>query len=153
MTNKVRKAIMIRSKLGNKFLKDKNKQSRNDYLKQRNLCVTLICRARRQYFSSVDPNMVANNKKFWKTINPLISDKISHRYRINLTKGRKIITEDLQIAEIFSSYLSNVIPRLCDRNVPIEPGNACFQNSVSTEQSINSKIIPEFSLLIKSWKE
>ena len=144
---------MIRSKLGNKFLKDKNKQSRYDYLKQRNLCVTLICRARRQYSFSVDPNMVANNKKFWKTSNPLISDKISDRYRINLTKGRKIITEDLQIAEIFSSYLSNVIPRLCDRNVPIEPGNACFQNSVSTEQSINSKIIPEFSLIIKSWKE
>ena len=74
---------MIRSKLGNKFLKDKNKQSRYDYLKQRNLCVTLICRARRQYFFSVDPNMVANNKKFWKTSNPLISDKISDRYRIN----------------------------------------------------------------------
>ena len=70
--------------------------------------------------------MVAKNKKFWKTINPLISDKISDRYRINLTKGRKIITEDLQIAEIFSSYLSNVIPTLCDRNVPTEPGNACF---------------------------
>ena len=70
MTNKVRKAIMIRSKLGNKFLKDKNKQSRNDYLKQRNLCVTLICRARRQYFSSVDPNMVANNKKILENNQP-----------------------------------------------------------------------------------
>ena len=41
MTKEVRKAIMIRSKLRNKFLKDKNEQSRNDYRKQRNLCVAL----------------------------------------------------------------------------------------------------------------
>ena len=31
MTKEVRKAIMIRSKLRNKFLNDKNEQSRNDY--------------------------------------------------------------------------------------------------------------------------
>ena len=36
MTKEVRKAIMIRSKLRNKFLKDENEQSRNDYRKQRN---------------------------------------------------------------------------------------------------------------------
>ena len=42
MTKEVRKAIMIRSKLRNTFLKDKNEQSRNDYRKQRNLCVALV---------------------------------------------------------------------------------------------------------------
>ena len=38
MTKEVRKAIMIRSKLRNKFLKDENEQSKNGYGKQRNLC-------------------------------------------------------------------------------------------------------------------
>ena len=46
MTKEVRKAIMIRSKLRNKFLKDKNEQSRNDYRKQRNLCVASVRRAK-----------------------------------------------------------------------------------------------------------
>ena len=36
MTKDVRKVIAIRSKLRNKFLKDENGQSRNDYRKQRN---------------------------------------------------------------------------------------------------------------------
>ena len=54
MTKKVRKAMMIRSKLRNKFLMDKNKQSKNDYRKQRKLCVSLIHREKQEYFSSLD---------------------------------------------------------------------------------------------------
>ena len=54
MTKKVRKAILIKSKLRNKFVKDKNEQSRNDYRKQRTLCVALVRRAKQQYFSSLD---------------------------------------------------------------------------------------------------
>ena len=63
MTKEVRKAIMIRSKLRNKFLKHKNERSRNDYRKQHNLCVTLIPRARQQSFSSLDLSLIADSKK------------------------------------------------------------------------------------------
>ena len=66
MTKEIRKAIMIRSKLRNKFLKDKNEQSRNDYRKQRNLCVALVRRAKQQYFSSFDLSLIADNKNFGK---------------------------------------------------------------------------------------
>ena len=122
---------MIRSKLRNTFLKDKNEQSRNDYRIQRNLCVALVRRAKQQYFSSLDLSLIADNKKFWKTVKPLFSDKISHKDIISLTQDGKTITEDLPIVEIFSNYFSNVIRSLCDRNVPTEPGIACSQNTVS----------------------
>ena len=46
MTREIRKAVMIRSELRNNFLKGKNEQSRNDYRKQRNLCVALVRRAK-----------------------------------------------------------------------------------------------------------
>ena len=62
MIKEVRKAIMMRSKLRNKFLQDKNEKSRNDYRKQRNLCVALVRRAKQQYFSSLDLNLIADNK-------------------------------------------------------------------------------------------
>ena len=132
MTKEVRKAIMIRSKLRNKFLKDKNEQSRNGYRKKRNLCVALVCRAKQQYFSSLDLSLIADNKKFWKTVKPLFSDKISHKDIISLTEDGKTITEDLPIAEIFNNYFSRVILSLCDRNVPAKPGIACSQNTDST---------------------
>ena len=65
-------------------------------------------------FSSLDLSLIADNKKFWKTVKPLFSDKISHKNIISLTEDRKIITEDLLIAEIFNNYFSNVIQSLCD---------------------------------------
>ena len=46
MTKQVKIAIMIRSKLSNKFLRDKNEQLRNNYREQRNLCVALVRMAR-----------------------------------------------------------------------------------------------------------
>ena len=89
MTKEVRKAIMMRSKLRNKFLQDKNEKSRNDYRKQRNLCVALVRRAKQQYFSSLDLSLIADNKKFWKTVKPLFSDKISHKDIISFTEDGK----------------------------------------------------------------
>ena len=61
MTKEVRKAIMMRSKLRNKFLKDKNEQSRNDYRK-----LALVRRAKQQYFSSLDLSFIAILKIFGK---------------------------------------------------------------------------------------
>ena len=95
----------------------------------------LFRRAKQQYFSSLDLSLIADNKKFWKTVKPLFSDKISHKDIISLTEDVKTITEDLPIAEIFNNYFSNVIRSLCDQNVPTEPGIICSQNKVST--SIN----------------
>ena len=92
MTKEVRTSIIIRSKLRNKFLKDKNEQSRNDYQKQRNLRVTLIRRARQQYFSSLDLSLIDDNKNFLKTVTPLFSDKTSHGDITSLTKYGKTIT-------------------------------------------------------------
>ena len=50
--------------------------------------------------------IAANKKKFWKTVKPLFSDKISHKDIISLTEDGKTITEDLPIAEIFNIYFS-----------------------------------------------
>ena len=131
MIKEARKALMIRSKLRDKFLKHRNEQSRNDR-KYHNLCLVLVRRAKQHYFSSLDLSLIADNRKFLKTVKPLFSDKISRKDILNLTVDGKAITEDLPISEIFNNYFSNIIRSLCDRNVPTESGIACSQNRVST---------------------
>ena len=54
MTKSLRKEIMLRSRLRNKFLKTKTEESKQLYNKQRNLCVTLLRKAKRNYFSELD---------------------------------------------------------------------------------------------------
>ena len=80
MTEEVRKAIMIRSKLRTRFLQDKNEQSRNEYREQRNWCVALVRRAKQQYFSSLDLSLIADNKNFGKQSN----DSFQTRFLIKL---------------------------------------------------------------------
>ena len=73
-----------------------------------------------------------NNKEFWETVKSLLPDKTSHKDIISLMEDGKTITEDLQVAEIFSNYFSNIIRRFCNRNVPTDPGTASPLNTIST---------------------
>ena len=47
MNKTLSKAIMQRSKLRNLFLKKRTEENRNNYVKQRNLCVTLLQKSKR----------------------------------------------------------------------------------------------------------
>ena len=62
---------MLRSRLCNKFLKTKTEEPKQLYNKQRNLWVTLLRKAKRNYFAELDNMILKDNKKTWKTVNPL----------------------------------------------------------------------------------
>ena len=79
MTKQFRKAIMKRSKLRNGFLKDRNDASQSVYGKQHNLCVTLLRKARKQYFLNLEPKLITNKKNVWESVKPLLSDKKSSK--------------------------------------------------------------------------
>ena len=70
MTKSLRKEIMLCSRLRNKFLKTKTEESKQLYNKQRNLCLTLLRKAKRNYFSELGKKVLKDNRKFWKIVNP-----------------------------------------------------------------------------------
>ena len=57
------------SKLRNDFLKDRNDASQSAYRKQRNLCVTLLQKAKKQHFSNLEPNLITDNKNLRNLLN------------------------------------------------------------------------------------
>ena len=54
MNETLSKAIMQRSKLRKLFLKKRTEENRNNYVKQRNLCVTLLQKSKREFFGSLN---------------------------------------------------------------------------------------------------
>ena len=58
---------MKRARLTNKFLSDRAEMSRKKYKKQRNPCVNLLKRAKKEHFANLDINSISENKKFWQT--------------------------------------------------------------------------------------
>ena len=71
----LRKEIMIRSKLRNKFKKSRTSVNLQNYRKQRNKCTKVLRKAKQQYFNNLNSKSITDTKKFWKTVKPLFSNK------------------------------------------------------------------------------
>ena len=75
MSKALRKAIMHRSKLKNIYNKKMDRVNWENYKKQRNFCVTLLRRTKKEYFQNLNVKDLSDNKKFWKIIKPYFSNK------------------------------------------------------------------------------
>ena len=100
---------MYRSQLKNKFHRNRTHQNKLNYRKQRNKCVNLVRQARRNFFTNLDIRQVQNNKRFWKTVKPLLSNKSKSSDKIILTEHDSIITDNEEIAETLNDYFINIV--------------------------------------------
>ena len=62
MMKKLSKAIMLRTKLRNQFLKTRTSEAKLKYNKQRNLCVSLLRKTKRNYYENLNLNDISDNK-------------------------------------------------------------------------------------------
>ena len=106
------KAIMHRSKLRNQFLKLQIHESRLRYDKQRNLCVTLLRKAKKKYYTDLKMSEINDNKKFWKNVKPIFGNKSKGNKNIALEEVNKVITNDGKLAQTFDEYFVNIAPSL-----------------------------------------
>ena len=69
---------------------------------------------------------ITDNKKFWKTVKPLVSDKISHKETINLAVNDTILSDDQVVADTFNNYFNKIVKNLLaitNKNFPKEVTN------------------------------
>ena len=121
MNKIISKAIMNRSRLKNRFLKNPNDTNKCNYNKQRNYCVNLIKREKKKYYNNLNLNKITDNKKFWTTIKPLFSDKNNSTRNITLIENDIIISSDKSVAEIMNDFFSNVVEKMQIRGFNTEP--------------------------------
>ena len=88
---------MLRSKLRNRYLKLKTEITYSEYKKQRNVCTSLLRKAKRDYFRNLDPSNVTDNKKFWRAIKPLFSEKTITKENIILVE-KNVHNKDSNVA-------------------------------------------------------
>ena len=94
MNNEIFKAIMTRTRLRNRFLKNRSNRNRNLFRKQRNLCVSLLRKSKKGYFSNLNEKQITDNKLYWKTVKPFLSNKVQSSERINLTDENDSLVTD-----------------------------------------------------------
>ena len=72
MTKTLRKAVMHRSKLKNILNKKRSEDDWTNYENQRNFCVNLVRKTKKDYFQNLN---IRDNRKFWKTVKPYFTNK------------------------------------------------------------------------------
>ena len=112
MTKELKKAIMHRSKLKNKFNRNRTDDNWNKYKQQRNKCVAMLRRTKLHYYKHLDTHDLADNRTFWKTIKPVFTDKIQISQPISLLEKGEIINDDVKITEVFNEYFANITDEL-----------------------------------------
>ena len=104
--------IMTKSRLRNKYLKNRNEENRAIYVKQRNYCVSLLRKSKKKYYENLDERNLMDNKLFWKTIKPSFSDKIVTRDKVHLTENGEVVKTELETPETLNNFFGNVIKNL-----------------------------------------
>ena len=101
MNKKSSKKIMKRSRLRNAFLNTKSDIDRKAYNKQIDYVVSFLRNEKKNFYSHLDTKVVIDNRTFWKTVKPRLSEKVTKHSKINLVEDDKIISRDDQIAKKF----------------------------------------------------
>ena len=57
-----------------------------------------------RYYANLNEKNVADNRKFWKTIKPLLSGKVKSQEKVISVENDKIITHDIKIAKDLNSF-------------------------------------------------
>ena len=112
MNKNLRKAIMHRSKLKNIADKTNEPLDIQRYKKQRNVCVYLNKKAKRESMKAVDAKKVEDAKSFWKIYKPLLSKTCVTDDKIILVENNEVINDDAKIAKVFNDFFTNITKSL-----------------------------------------
>ena len=72
----------------------------------------LLRKTKRDYYSNLGEKSVTDNKKFWKTVKPSLSNKTLKLPHITLVEKDEIIRDETVIAETFNTFFTNIVSNL-----------------------------------------
>ena len=130
MNKTLRKGTMLRTNLKNIANKTKREQDIRRFKDQRNLVVKLNVKAKRDDFKLIKSKSIENDKQFWKTVNPLFTNKNPMSEKITIDDG-KIVSNDVEIAECFNTYFANIT-----NSLEIDPIFKVVPDQLPTEQMV-----------------
>ena len=114
----LRKAIYTRTRLKNKIHKNRSKESKMAYKKQRNFCASLRRKCMKNYLKKLTEKGLRTNKSFWKFMKPLLTNKgFTGNNDITLIHQNKIISDEKQLTKLFNIYYINIVEKSSDTKI------------------------------------
>ena len=112
MNKSLCRAHMKRTRLRNCYLKKRSEQNRLSFVKQRNYCVCLLRKTKKDYYANLNVKDIVDNKQSWRTVKPLFSDKTKSNENITLVEDEIVTTQDEKNAELLNLFFSSAVKNL-----------------------------------------
>ena len=149
MNKTLSQAFMHRSKLKNTFNKNPTEMNEKNFKRHRNYCVNLLKKEKKQYYNNLDMKILSDNRKFWKSIKPLFSEKqCVLQKNITLVEKGKIISKDREVAEKLNSFFIDAV-----KNLEIEPFVEIDSENVDTTQETDTEDISDIDNILRRYKD
>ena len=103
---------MKRSQLENIYNKTLTEKSLKAYKNQKNYVSRLYKKERKMFFNSLNSSVISDNRKFWKTVKPLFSNKGNYGNKIKLVENEEIIDDDTKVAEELNNFFKTAVASL-----------------------------------------
>ena len=103
---------MNRSSLLNRYRKEKTEATRSAYKRQRNFCVKLLRKTKKEFYNNLNVKYITENKLFWKTVKPSFTDKTLKYERFTFIENNKAVSDESKLVAIFSKYFGNIVKNL-----------------------------------------
>ena len=128
MTKNLRKAIMTRSKLRNKYNKNRTPKNWIIFKKQRNKCVKILRNVKKEYLSNLNVKDVTDSRKFWSTVKPFFSDTSKTVNNIILSDNDKMLKDEKKVAKTLNDYFTNLTKKLKLKPITFNDTVNSFEN-------------------------
>ena len=119
---------MTRSRLRHDFLCCRSDENKNAYNEQHNRCVKLVRSAKKAHYSNLSIKDVNDNKKFWKIVKLLFSEKVNTNENLTLVENNNIISSEIEIAEKLNAFFSNIVKEL---NIKVKEDLLCDVSDIN----------------------
>ena len=106
------KAIMKRSELESKYLKIQTQESFKSHKKKWNFSSRLYKKEPKNFYNSMECKNTNDNRQFWKTVEPFLSDKGSQCSQINLVDEDNVISDEKGLSKEFVNFFNMAVKNL-----------------------------------------
>ena len=107
---------------------------------QRNHCVHLLRKTKKNYFTNLNMKDITDSKTFWKTIKPNFYEKGSSSMKIILSEKGSILNDNKKVCNTMNNYFVNITktlnlkPYKCSNSMKINEIISTFDNHVSIKK-------------------
>jgi len=112
MNRQLRKAMMKRKEFQTRYYRTKSNQDFEIFKKQRNHVSRLYKKVKKDYYHSLDDNVILERNNFWKHIKRAFSDNERYMQKLTLVSNGKIISDDKEQADTFMEFFAKAVDNL-----------------------------------------